>query len=142
MERLSRRFVVSLLPFTAMAFAADIGGGEIVRGKLVIRDGRGTLETAEHQVIQLNGDEATLKVLGDKRLNGFEAQVKGRYTAAGRFTIDPIHTKALLVNDHGKYKLITYWCEICSIRSYTSGPCVCCQRYTDLDLRDPDSNDK
>jgi hypothetical protein len=34
--------------------------------------------------------------------------------------------------------MITYWCDVCSIRAYTPGPCVCCQQETTLDLRDPD----
>jgi hypothetical protein len=133
--------MVSLIPFAAAAFAADLREGEILRGKLLIRDGKGAFQTAGNKTVQLDGDEPTLKVLGDKRLDGFEAQAKGRYTGAGQFTIDPIHTNALMVNDHGKYKLVTYWCEVCSIRSYTPGPCACCQRYTDLDLRDPDHVD-
>jgi hypothetical protein len=35
-------------------------------------------------------------------------------------------------------KLVSYWCDICTIRSYTPGPCVCCQKDTTLDLIDPD----
>jgi hypothetical protein len=130
-----------MLPVAAAAFAADASEGEIARGKLVVRDGKGVLQTAGNKPVELDGDDATLKVLGDKRLDGLEAQAKGRYTAPGRFKIDPIHTNALTVNDHGKYKVITYWCEICSIRSYTPGPCACCQRYTELDLRDPEHID-
>lgn len=140
--RPTRRFVACLLPFAAAAFAADTRDGAVARGKIAVRLGKPVFETSDHQVVQLDGDEPTLKVLGDKRLIGFEAQAKGRYTAAGRFTIDPLHTSALLVNDHGKFKLVTYWCEICAIRSFTPGPCVCCQRYTDLDLRDPEHLDE
>lgn len=137
----TRRYIVSLLPFAAAAFAADAREGTIVRGKLLVREGKSVFETSDRQIVQLDGDEPTLKVLGDKRLDGFEAQAKGHYTAAGRFMIDPLHTRALLVNDHGTLKLVTYWCEICAIRAYTPGPCACCQRYTDLDLRDPDHLD-
>jgi hypothetical protein len=35
-------------------------------------------------------------------------------------------------------KVITYWCDVCSIRTYTPGKCWCCQQETTLDLRDPD----
>jgi len=86
----------------------------------------------------LDGDEPTRQVLGDRRLNGFEVEAKGRFTAPDRFLIDPIHTRGLLVRQGGKLRMITYWCDTCSIRSYTPGPCVCCQRETTLDLRDPD----
>ena len=45
---------------------------------------------------------------------------------------------ALLVHQNGKLKMITYWCDVCSIRAYAPGPCVCCQKETTLELRDPD----
>jgi hypothetical protein len=47
-------------------------------------------------------------------------------------------TRAVLVRQGGRLKYVTYWCEVCSIRSYAPGPCWCCQRETTLDLRDPD----
>ena len=93
------------------ALAADSHPGETLRGKLV---------------------------LGDPRLNGFDVEAKGRFTAPDRFPIDPIHTRALLFRQGGKLRMITYWCDTCSIRSFTPGPCVCCQRETTLDLHDPD----
>jgi predicted RNA-binding protein with PUA domain len=44
----------------------------------------------------------------------------------------------LLRDRDGRLKMVTYWCDICSIRTYIPGPCMCCQKYTDLDLRMPD----
>ena len=35
-------------------------------------------------------------------------------------------------------KMITYWCDVCFIRAYAPGPCVCCPRETTLELRNPD----
>ena len=116
------------------AFAADT-----LRGKLVLTDGKPpVVETAEHKLVTLDGDEPTRKVLGDRRLNGFDVEAKGRFTAPDRFLIDPIHTRSMLVRQDGKLRMVTYWCDICSIRSFTPGPCVGCQRETTLDLRDPD----
>ncbi|MGO9254815.1 MAG: hypothetical protein ACLQU1_00720 [Bryobacteraceae bacterium] len=113
--------------------------GGVVRGKLLVHDGQpAEVETAGHKIVKLDGDESTRKVLGDSRLNGFQVEAHGHFTAPDRFLIDPIHTHALLVRQGGKLKLVTYWCDICSIRAYTPGPCVCCQRETTLDLRDPD----
>jgi hypothetical protein len=110
-----------------------------MRGKLIVHDGQpAEVETAEHKIVKLDGDESTRKVLGDSRLNGFQVEAHGHFTAPDRFLIDPIHTHALLVRQDGELKLVTYWCNICSIRAYTPGPCVCCQRETTLDLRDPD----
>jgi hypothetical protein len=121
------------------AWAAVSHPGETLRGKLVLSDGKPpAVETAEHKRVILDGDEPTRQVLGDRRLNGFEVQAKGHFTAPDRFLIDPIHTRALMVHQGGKLKMITYWCDTCSIRSFTPGPCVCCQRETTLDLRDPD----
>jgi hypothetical protein len=121
------------------ALGADPQPGETLRGKLVLGERKPpVVETAEHKLVTLDGDEPTRKVLGDQRLNGFDIEAKGRFTAPDRFLIDPIHTRALLVRQGGKLRMITYWCDTCSIRSFTPGPCVCCQRETTLDLRDPD----
>jgi hypothetical protein len=86
----------------------------------------------------LDGDAPTRKVLHDPRVNGFEVEARGHFTAPDKFLIDPQHTRALLVRDGGKLKMITYWCDVCYIRAYAPGPCVCCQKDTDLDLRDLD----
>jgi len=117
--------------------AATAPKSETVRGKLVVRSGEAAvLETAEHQRIVLDGDAPTRKVLDDPRVNGFDVEATGHFTAPGKFLIDPQHTRALLVRDGGKLKMITYWCDVCYIRAYAPGPCVCCQKDTDLDLRD------
>ena len=51
--------------------------------------------------------------------------------------LDPNHARTVLAHKDGKLKMITYWCDVCSIRSYEPGPCWCCQAETVLDLRDP-----
>jgi hypothetical protein len=129
-----------LLAVAAVALhAAAPPKSETVRGKLVVRSGEAAvLETAEHQRIVLDGDAPTRKVLRDLRVNGFEVEATGHFTAAGQFLIDPQHTRALVVREGGKLKMITYWCDVCYIRAYAPGPCVCCQKDTDLDLRDLD----
>lgn len=113
--------------------------GETLRGKLVVRSGEAPmLETAEHKRIGLDGDTPTRKVLHDPRVNGFEVEATGHFTGPDKFLIDPQHTRALVVREDGKAKMITYWCDVCYIRAYAPGPCVCCQKDTDLDLRDLD----
>ncbi|HUA58329.1 MAG TPA: hypothetical protein VML19_06220 [Verrucomicrobiae bacterium] len=110
-----------------------------VSGKLIVHEGQAAeLQTGDGKTVQLDGDEPTRKVLGDSRLNGFQVEAHGHFTDSGHFLIDPIHTHSFLVRKDGKLKLVTYWCDVCSIRAYTPGPCVCCQRETTLDLRDPD----
>jgi hypothetical protein len=126
-----------------VASDADIHQAVTVRGKLVVEEGKPTvIETPDHQRIQLDGDNPTKKVLGDSRLNGFEVQARGHYTSPGQFAVDPIHTHAFMVNREGHLKMVTYWCDVCSIRAYTPGPCVCCQQETTLDLRDPDQDER
>lgn len=118
--------------------AAETHQSESLRGKLSVREGApATVETPDHKLVTLDGDAVTRKVLDDERLNGFEVEVRGHFTAPGRFAIDPSHTHSLLVRQNGRLKLVSYWCDICSIRAYTPGPCVCCQRETTLDLLDP-----
>ena len=130
------------LCFLALVYslgAADKLASETVRGKLIVREGKPTvIQTPEGRQIQVDGDTPTHKILNDTRVNGFEVQARGHFTSADRFQIDPQHTHALLVHDHGSLKMITYWCDVCSIRAYAPGPCVCCQKETTLDLRDPD----
>jgi hypothetical protein len=112
-----------------------------IRGTLLQRAGKPpAIETADHHVVALDGDEPTLGVLNDKRMAGFDLEAKGRFTGPNEFLVDPIHTKAMFVHRDGHVKVITYWCDVCSIRTYTPGPCWCCQKETLLDLRDPDQD--
>jgi hypothetical protein len=134
------RVCLCILALAAVSLhAATAPKSETVRGKLVVSSGEApVVETAEHRRIVLDGDAPTRKVLHDPRVNGFEVEARGHFTAPGKFLIDPQHTRALLVRDGGKLKMITYWCDVCYIRAYAPGPCVCCQKDTDLDLRDLD----
>src|SRR5215470_16396468 len=114
------RYWISLMAFAAVCMAADVRESTMLRGKLTVREGQpSSVETPDHQTVQLDGDDSTLKVLADGRLNGFEVQAKGKFTAPGRFTIDPMHTRSLLVREKGHLKMVTYWCDICAIRAYT-----------------------
>jgi hypothetical protein len=123
----------------ALVAAAESGPSTTLRGKLLVAEGKSTaIETADRKLVALDGDESTRKILGDKRLNGFEVEAKGHFTGPDRFLIDPIHTRALVVRRDGHVKLITYFCDVCNIRAYTPGQCVCCQRETTLDMIDPD----
>ena len=63
-------------------------------------------------------------------------EATGHYKNPDLFVVDPIHTKALRVYHDGKRHTISYWCDLCSIRTYTPGVCWCCQQETALDLQD------
>jgi hypothetical protein len=60
----------------------------------------------------------------------------GERGQGGVFVVDPIHKKAMFVVRGGKRLFVTYWCDICSIRTYTPGKCWCCQEETELDIRE------
>ncbi len=112
-----------------------------IRGKLVQTDpARPTLEVDGHKLVHLSGDADTLGVLNDARLAGKEIETLGHFTAPDHFEVDPIHTSAMYIHQDGKRWTISYWCDVCAIRTYTPGICVCCQKYTDLDLREPDQH--
>jgi len=113
--------------------------GLSLRGTLVRSSGnQPALELSDHKQVSLEGDEPTVGVLNDKRLWGTDFEVVGHFNSPGRFEVDPIHTRAMFVHKEGKRLTISYWCEVCYIRTYTPGTCVCCQKYTDLDLKDAD----
>jgi len=132
------RLFLCLLALVAMTLSAA-EKTETLEGKLIVRAGSPSiLETAERKQIELDGDTQTRKVLGDQRLNGMEVHATGHFTAPGKFLIDPQHKRALTAHQHNKEQMITYWCEVCGIRAYAPGPCVCCQGETELQLRDLD----
>jgi hypothetical protein len=63
--------------------AADLPPSTTQRGKLVVREGKpAVLETADINVVTLAGDKSTSEVLGDARINGFEVEATGNFTAA------------------------------------------------------------
>jgi hypothetical protein len=133
-----RRFLFASLAIPA-AFAGEPAPAA-VRGKLGQPAGRlPELETAERGFIPLDGDDATRGVLRDKRLAAADLEAIGVLSSAGVFQVGPIHTKAMFVHKDGNRFAITYWCDVCSIRTYTPGLCLCCQEDTALDLRKPEN---
>jgi hypothetical protein len=124
--------------FLLLSLAAILAFAETstLRGKLVQPEGKPpALEVSAGKQIPLDGDNDTLRVLGDKRLAGADLEIKGRQEG-GRFIVDPIHTKAMHVHRDGKSLTITYWCDTCAIRTYAPGLCWCCREETDLDLQE------
>ncbi len=81
-------------------------------------------------------------VLRDSRLAGVDLEVHGHTNAPAQFSIDKIHTRSLFSYRDGKKLMVTYWCDICYIRTFSPGKCWCCQENTRLDLIDPDKVDK
>ena len=137
MER--RRF---LLLFAAVPVVLP-AQQRVLRGKLTTAGtGVPALQATDGQVTILDGDSDTLGVLKDARLAGSDFEVIGQVSEPGKFKIAPIHTRALFTYKNNHRWMVTYWCEVCAIRTYTPGICWCCREETALDLMEPDKVEK
>jgi hypothetical protein len=112
-------------------------GADTVRGRFQTP---GMLTTPQGKKIALAGDEPSTLVLNDVRLNGLDVEVVG-IRQGDRFTINPIHLRGIWVHQKGQRLMVTYWCDICYIRTYSPGICWCCQEDTRFDPKDPNSKD-
>ncbi len=131
---LRRRFPVLLAAGVALARSAEHPVSPLT-GNLRT-GGWPALRTEDGKQIRLTGDATTLAVLGDARLAGARVEAHGEFQAPDLFRIGPIHKRSLMVHQNGKKLLVSYWCDVCSIRTYAPGPCLCCQDETELDLRE------
>jgi len=94
-----RRYLLSgLLFLPALLRAADI-----LRGKL----SKAALKTPDGRVVSLTGDADTMGVLNDARLEGADFEILGTSTAPNKFTVNPIHTRAMFVHKNGKRLLVS-----------------------------------
>jgi hypothetical protein len=89
------------------------------------------------RTVELQADEPTTAVLRDERLKDEDFEVLGRFRSPSVFVVDPIHERALFVWRGEKRLVVTYWCDVCSIRAWSPGKCQCCQEEMRVDLRDP-----
>ncbi len=109
-----------------------------LRGKLEAQsDEISGLRLTDGAFIRLTGDEQTTKVLHDKRLQGLDFEVLGERKQNGEFSVLPIHLAALFTYQDGKRLRVTYYCDVCAIRTYSPGLCMCCRENTRVDLVDP-----
>ncbi|HYP12540.1 MAG TPA: hypothetical protein VEQ63_01335 [Bryobacteraceae bacterium] len=129
-----------LLTFIAApAWLPAAGEPSTVRGKLVRAAGDAPgLQAVGGPIVALTGDEDTVAVLKDQRLSGLEFEVRGKKEAPDRFTVDPIHTRAMFVHKDASRLMVTYWCDVCAIRTYRPGLCWCCRDETELQLLPPE----
>jgi len=120
-----------------MAAFATAGAGTSFRGKLATGSKPLLVLSSDGgKRISLSGDEPTMGVLKDERLRDEDLELLGTPEGDSGLRVDPIHTRAMFVHKDGKRLMITYWCDVCYIRTYTPGICWCCQKNTDLDLRE------
>src|SRR6266851_3136152 len=120
-----RRRFLSALFFALPALAAQ-PSPNLIRGKLVQVP---AVLTDDGRLVSLKGDEPTMGALKDPRVLkvAVDFEAHGHFTSSSEFAIDPIHTRALFAYRDGKKLMITYWCNVCYIRTYTPGKCWCCQ---------------
>jgi len=125
--------LLGLLVFASVCFAQAPAS---LRGKLIQQDGKDpVIESGGHR-ISLEADDDTLAVLRDERLNNADVEVEGHPKSAAAFVVNGTQTHPVFVWRNGKRLYVTYWCNVCYIRTYKPGNCWCCQKYTDLDLRE------
>lgn len=135
-ECMERRLFL-LLPWAVPVWAAA-PDPQTVRGRLIQEESRPPrIRTRSGQVVELAGDAQTVAVLRDDRLGKEDFEAAGHFTDPTHFQVDPIYKRALFVYRGGKRLVVTYWCEICAIRTYAPGECQCCHNETALDPRDP-----
>lgn len=130
---MKRRQLLTIL--AAACAAARLRASEAaatLRGKLAT--GAPAKLAAVTETVELAGDGPTMLVLADSRLNGVDFEVKGTPAEPGKFRVDPIHKRNMFVHKDGKRLMISYWCSVCSIRTWQPGSCLCCQDETELDL--------
>lgn len=123
-----------ILGLAALARAAE--SIQSLRGKLLPGE-TPVLETGSGaSAVRLTGDAGTMMVLADTRLKDLDFEVMGETAGPGVLRVGPIHKRSMFVHRGGQRLMITYWCEVCSIRTFTPGVCMCCQDETALDLKE------
>lgn len=134
-----RRLLLVLLLSGACLTACAAGAGAAtapsgtIQGKLIIgQQGALHVATASGEVVVNSTDSSILHTLQDPRMNGREVRLEGQLqdSPAGAKALDVAHV--FTVHD-GKLYRLRFYCHVCNIPATEPGPCVCCQRWTDLE---------
>ncbi len=141
MRRRSVLRTLFLVPIGLRLSAGDTGAPSArLRGRLEVpAEGLAGIRTDDGKLVPLRGDEQTEKVLRDSRLNGWDFEVHGQYGSDGRFKILPIHLPALFTHQNGQLLRVTYYCDVCAIRTYSPSICMCCREETRVDAVTPET---
>jgi hypothetical protein len=125
---------------TAVAVMGFDSPGTVLRGHLRQNGAQPpAIETSGHQHVALQGDEPTMLVLNDERLKDADIEVVGRFLSPEKFELNKIHVPSIFLYRNGKRLQVSYWCDVCYIRTSSPGKCWCCQKQTDLDPIEPES---
>ena len=108
--------------------AASLPENQVLRGRIRQEPGKpAVVQTADQKSYTVSGDKFTEAQMADPKLNGREIELEGHFAAPGQFSAAKIFT----IKEGKRYK-VTYWCDICSIRTHMPGQCMCCQGETEL----------
>lgn len=100
----------------------------VVHGKIQQEEGKApVVVTDDRKTYLVSGDEFLEAQMKDSRLNGRAVELRGHETGPGKFSATHMFT----VKDGKRYD-VTYWCDVCSIRTHMPGRCMCCQGPTEL----------
>ena len=129
----------SLVSLVAVATLWSVPDGlaesiELLRGRVETRAGGDpqkdaplTFVTSEGKRVPVAGDRFSNGQLLDPRLSEREWELEGKFQPNGHFEI----LKLFTIRKGNRHR-VTYWCEICYIRSHEPGRCMCCQAETEL----------
>lgn len=114
---------------TQIPEAAQLQKTSALQGRLVVSDAAGLrLSTSSGDIAVTSSNPQLLHTLQDSRLHGREVRLEGERTPSGQLNVSHI----LVVRD-GKLYRLRYYCHVCNIPATEPGPCVCCQRPTELE---------
>ena len=113
--------------------SASQSASDTVQGKLVIGP-QGSLHVAaaSGEVVVTSTDASILHTLGDPRMNGREVRLEGRAESSPGDAKSLNVAHVFTVHDSKLFRL-RFYCHVCNIPATEPGPCVCCQRWTDLE---------
>ena len=106
---------------------------DTVQGTLVLGpQGALHVQSTSGEVVVTSSDASILYTLQDPRMNGREVRLEGKAANApgDARSLDVAHV--FTVHD-GKVFRLRFYCHVCNIPATEPGPCVCCQRWTDLE---------
>lgn len=122
------RALLALVVVALLLGGPSLAAEQTLRGRLRQEPGKTpVIQTADGKSYTVSGDEFTRAQMADPKLNGREVELEGRFTGPGQIEASKIFT----VKDGKRFK-VTYWCDVCSIRTHMPGRCMCCQAQTEL----------
>lgn len=121
------RVLLALITATVLT-AASTADNHVLRGRIRQEAGKPpVVQSSEGKSYAVSGDDFTRAQMADPKLNGREVELEGRFARPGQFDA----LKLFTIKDGKRYR-VTYWCDVCSIRTHMPGLCMCCQGETEL----------